>query len=118
MPKVLNQIDQSKAGYLFASLWLRMRLWWLLALVVGVACVPQYELETLLSFKNTSCLLPLGCVLGGWFNGSDPCNGWFGVTCNMDNTSVEQLTLPLNYLVGNFSDLVLPGLKHLYVPNP
>ena len=48
-----------------------------------------------------------------WDLTTDPCAGWWGVTCDDSQQHVTNLSLQENNLVGALPDLQLPGLLEL-----
>ena len=80
---------------------------------LSFAAVPASERQALVDLYNAS-------NGASWFTNTnwlvdDPCdNSWFGVTCNVAQTTITELDLSNNNLVGGpIPDLALPNLTDL-----
>ena len=81
------------------------------ALLLNVVCsLPKEQNDALVALYDSTSGL-------GWTNTwdltTDPCGGWWGVTCDDSLQQVTNLTLQGNNLIGTLPDLQLPELLEL-----
>ena len=85
------------------------RLLLILSLSLVVVCLLPDEKTSLLALHDATSG---PSWKNNWDRSLDPCS-WFGVVCNLSNSSVEILSLPSNNLIGSLPDLELPFLIKL-----
>ena len=86
----------------------------IVTLLLSVDCdAPPNQKESLIALYNNTAG-PFWYVQTNWNFSTDPCTSrWFGVYCNLLNSTVTSISLDSNNLTGVLPDLQLPQLAVL-----